>query len=193
VAGPERVSGDRSATWRESACGLGGSEADPELGYPLAGSFVAYLLDVHGIDAVRSFFEACGAAPRRHEAAFQRAFGRTVASASLGWRASLARGESATWRWTEPASWPGTLQRDPARAVATREIARSVEPGPPGRAATRAGRCRERRRARARGRGAALKQKRRWNYSPEKCKGRFDGQRADHSLGRSRGLVNDPD
>jgi hypothetical protein len=132
VAGPERVSGDRSATWRESACGLGGSEADPELGYPLAGSFVAYLLDVHGIDAVRSFFEACGAAPRRHEAAFQRAFGRTVASASLGWRASLARGESATWRWTEPASWPGTLQRDPARAVATREIARSESLDHPG-------------------------------------------------------------
>jgi hypothetical protein len=91
------------------------AERDPEVGYPLAGSFVAYLLDTHGIDALIAFFVECGASPDRYEPAFRRAFGRSLANARLGWRVALASGRSAAaWSWNDPATWPGSLKRDGA-------------------------------------------------------------------------------
>jgi hypothetical protein len=86
-------------------------EQDPDRSYPLAGSFVAFLLDEDGIDAFVAFLEGCASTPRAYETAFRRAYGRTVAGAVLAWRAALRRGEAARWTWTDPGSWPNSLHR----------------------------------------------------------------------------------
>lgn len=100
------------------------AEQDPEVGYPLAGSFVAYLLDTHGIDAFLAFLAEGGAGPTRCEIAFRRAFGRSVANASIGWRAALASPRAATaWSWNDPATWPASLKRN-GSATSTADASR---------------------------------------------------------------------
>jgi hypothetical protein len=86
-------------------------EQDPDRAYPLAGSFVAFLLDQQGIDAFVAFLEGCGTSPRAYETAFRRAYGRTVARAALEWRVALRQDEAARWTWVNPASWPASLRR----------------------------------------------------------------------------------
>jgi hypothetical protein len=86
-------------------------QQDPRLAYPVAGSFVAFLLDNYGIDAFVVFLRACGPSPRRHETAFRRAFGRSVASAAIAWEAALRDGQTARWTWSDPQSWPSSLRR----------------------------------------------------------------------------------
>ncbi len=86
--------------------------ADPELDYALAGSFVAFLLDTHGIETMVEFLERCGPSPAAFEQSFRAAYGRTVANASLAWEARLrAQSGGASWAWSDASTWPGSLQR----------------------------------------------------------------------------------
>jgi hypothetical protein len=100
--------------------------AEPDLDYPLAGSFVAFLLDSHGIEAMVEFLERCGPSPFTFEESFRAAYGRTIANASLAWRARLLVRGGSGWGWNDPATWPRSLQRS-RPAMATRD-------GRPGRA-----------------------------------------------------------
>jgi hypothetical protein len=90
-------------------------EQDPELAYPIAGSFVAYLIDTYGIDQVLAFYGACGTRLRL-ESALRETFGRTSASLTLAWTRALSASETPQrWSWADPATWPRSLSR-PARA-----------------------------------------------------------------------------
>jgi hypothetical protein len=62
---------------------------DPQRGYPLAGSFVAYLVRTHGLDKVADFFRRCPPTGGDREAAFARVFGNSLDSAGASWIASL--------------------------------------------------------------------------------------------------------
>jgi len=92
---------------------------DPRLAYPLAGSFVAFLLDRYGIDPLVAFLRECGPSPRRYEGAFRRAFGRSVANATIAWQAALRDGRSVRWSWSDSQTWPASLQRPPPDGAAT--------------------------------------------------------------------------
>ena len=85
---------------------------DPQIAYAVAGSFVAFLLDRQGIEAMEAFLRGCGDSPSRYERAFRRAYGRSVASLTVDWMAQLRRGERNPSRaWYDPARWPAALQR----------------------------------------------------------------------------------
>jgi hypothetical protein len=84
---------------------------DPRVAYPVAASFVAFLLDHHGIESFIVFLRECGPSPRRYETAFRRAFGRSVANAAIAWEAALTTGDAVRWSWTDPQSWPSSLRR----------------------------------------------------------------------------------
>jgi hypothetical protein len=62
---------------------------DPEVAYPLAGSFVSRLVRVHGIESVAAFFRAAGAPGADREAAFAMAFGESMDQAAASWQRSL--------------------------------------------------------------------------------------------------------
>ena len=95
---------------------------DPDHDYPLAGSFVAFLLDLYGIEAMVDFLERCGPSPAAFEESFRAAYGRTVANASLAWRVKLLARGGSSWAWNDTSTWPRSLQRSgPAReALASR-------------------------------------------------------------------------
>jgi hypothetical protein len=105
---------------------------DPEIAYAVAGSFVSFLLDRQGIEAMEAFLRGCGSSPSRYERAFRRAYGRSVTSLTNEWMAQLRRGEASPYRaWHDPAGWPGTLQRGVAPPALQAErvgpaVARSV-------------------------------------------------------------------
>jgi hypothetical protein len=89
-------------------------EQDPELAYPLAGSFVAYLIDNYGIERVLAFYRACGS-PSRLEAALRETLGHTSAHLTLAWTRALREGKTPqSWSWVDAATWPRSLRR-PAR------------------------------------------------------------------------------
>jgi hypothetical protein len=88
------------------------TEQDVDTAYAVAGSFVGYLLDVYGVDAFVTFMGGC----EEHglfEAAFQRAFGRTVTRASREWQRALRAPSRAARDWYDPGSWPRSLRRSP--------------------------------------------------------------------------------
>jgi hypothetical protein len=60
---------------------------DPEIGYPVAGSFVAFLIRTHGIAKVTELFRSCPA--QAMPVAFQAAFGQSLDAAGVAWAASL--------------------------------------------------------------------------------------------------------
>jgi hypothetical protein len=60
--------------------------AHPDVAYPVAGSFVAWLIDTHGIDRVRGLFRVSGA---QGAAAFEIAFGAPLDAAAREWSRSL--------------------------------------------------------------------------------------------------------
>ena len=64
----------------------GFSTLDPEVAYPMAGSFVAWLIQTKGLDHVKLFFNlsANGSA-----AAFDEAFGMSLDGAGAAWQATL--------------------------------------------------------------------------------------------------------
>lgn len=97
---------------------------DPRLAYPVAGSFVAFLLDRHGIGPLVAFLRECGPSPRRYERAFRRAFGRSVANATIAWQAALRDGESVRWSWSDSQTWPVSLRRPPSDGPATPAVPR---------------------------------------------------------------------
>ena len=107
-------------------------EQDPLVAYAVAGSFVAFLLDRLGIEAMKAFLRDCGDSPSRYERAFRRAYGRSVASLTIDWMAQLRRGERKPPRhWYDPARWPAALQRGivptaPQAAMAGPAVGRSL-------------------------------------------------------------------
>jgi hypothetical protein len=62
----------------------------PELRYPLAGSFVKFLIARHGLPKLSEFFRACPN-ERARDAQFARVFGVTLDAAGSEWIAALAR------------------------------------------------------------------------------------------------------
>jgi hypothetical protein len=60
-------------------------DMDAAIAYPLAGSFVAFLIKTHGVSRVAEFFRACGDSGRPREAAFRQAFGVTLDEAGAAW------------------------------------------------------------------------------------------------------------
>lgn len=63
-------------------------QVDPETAYPIAGSFVARLIERHGIARLAAFFRNCSSASDRQRA-FAEAFGQTLDEAAAGWAAGL--------------------------------------------------------------------------------------------------------
>jgi hypothetical protein len=61
---------------------------DPNEAYPLAGSFVQYLVKTHGAKTVATFFHACSNATDR-DASFAKVFGCDLGAATKAWAASL--------------------------------------------------------------------------------------------------------
>jgi hypothetical protein len=101
-------------------------EQDADAAYAVAGSLVGYLLDRHGIEPLVAFLRGCGVDSRRHEAAFQRAYGRTLARATIEWERSLREQPGSAREWYDPASWPRSLQRDRAPVPAGPRVASVV-------------------------------------------------------------------
>jgi hypothetical protein len=62
---------------------------DPQRGYPLAGSFVSYLVRTHGLSRVADFFRGCAPGGRNRDAVFAQVFGRSLDAAGADWIASL--------------------------------------------------------------------------------------------------------
>lgn len=61
---------------------------DPNVSYPVAGSFVGHLIKKHGIASVREFFRrSTGGA--QTESTFAASFGQSLAQAEIEWRAAL--------------------------------------------------------------------------------------------------------
>lgn len=58
---------------------------DPETSYPLAGSFVAFLIRTHGISSMAEFFRACGPSGRDRDRVFRSIFGETLDEAGAAW------------------------------------------------------------------------------------------------------------
>jgi hypothetical protein len=65
----------------------GFARLDANAAYPVAGSFVATLIQQHGIAKVSEFFRACSG--DNTAAAFARTFGRTLDEAGTAWTATL--------------------------------------------------------------------------------------------------------
>lgn len=64
------------------------------------------------------FLKRCGPSPFTFEESFRAAYGRTIANASLAWRARLLVRGGSGWGWNDPATWPESLQRSrPAMAI----------------------------------------------------------------------------
>jgi hypothetical protein len=60
---------------------------DPQKSYPVAGSFVAFLIKTHGLEKTSQFFRACAGANTAD--AFRRTFGLSMDEAGSGWIAQL--------------------------------------------------------------------------------------------------------
>jgi hypothetical protein len=87
------------------------TEQDPDTAYAVSGSLVAHLLDRFGIEPMVAFFRGCGSSSQAYESAFRRAYGRTVARATIDWQKALAERATASREWYDPAGWPRSLQR----------------------------------------------------------------------------------
>jgi len=106
------------------------TEQDPDTAYAVAGSLVAYLLDRFGIEPMVALFSGCGFSPEGYERAFRRAYGRTVASATLDWQRALVDQATTSREWYDPAGWPRSLQRGGATMAASARPAPSSMPRP---------------------------------------------------------------
>lgn len=61
----------------------------PGVRYPLAGSFMRFLLKRHGLDKVTAFFRACGTSSDGRDARFAEQFGQSLDDAGSAWIAAL--------------------------------------------------------------------------------------------------------
>jgi hypothetical protein len=68
-----------------SAVVAGFESLDAQTAYPVAGSFVAFLIKSHGMARVAEFFRACAGSASPREAAFRATFGRTLDEAGAAW------------------------------------------------------------------------------------------------------------
>ena len=106
------------------------TEQDPERAYAVAGSFVAFLIDRHGIEPLLAFLRGCAGGPQGYEMAFRAAYRTTLARASIDWMAALDRAETPGKRaWYEPETWPELLRRGEA-VPAVAGIPPIAMPGP---------------------------------------------------------------
>ncbi len=106
------------------------TEQDPDTAYAVAGSLAAYLLDRFGIEPMVDFLRGCGSSPQGYERAFRRAYGRTVASATLDWQRALVDQATTSREWYDPAGWPRSLQRGGTTMEASARPARPSVPHP---------------------------------------------------------------
>jgi hypothetical protein len=103
-------------------------EQNPNVAYAVAGSFVAFLLDEHGIGSMVAFVRGCDASATRYELAFRRAYGRSTARLTIEWMAWLRRGDVVPTRaWYEPERWPAGLQREATARPASPSLAANAE------------------------------------------------------------------
>ena len=65
------------------------TDLDPNVAYPVAGSFVARIIERHGIAKVREFLLACGPG-QGWERAFAKTFGLSFEEAWTDWSRSLS-------------------------------------------------------------------------------------------------------
>ena len=92
---------------------VGFLDQDPHTAYAVAGSFVAFLLDRHGIAPMLAFVRGCGRSPEAYERAFRRSYGRSVARLTIEWLAWLREDAPRAPRaWYEPEQWPVALLRE---------------------------------------------------------------------------------
>jgi len=77
----------RRCTWRALLERF--ESLDPEVGYPLAGSFVAFLIERHGVDRVSAFFRGCR--PETAGRRFEDVFGLSLDQAGAAWVRGLSR------------------------------------------------------------------------------------------------------
>lgn len=100
---------------------------DPRRDYAVAGSFVSYLLEQHGIQPLIDFLQGCGSDASRYEAALRSAYGVGLGELEWGWSRWLARhGDTVQPEWYEPQSWPQALRNasvSRSRAAASRRAA----------------------------------------------------------------------
>jgi hypothetical protein len=99
-------------------------DAEPDAAYAVAGSFVAHLLERHGIDPLVRFFRGCGDGGSGFEQAFRRAYGHSIARATIEWGGRLGRSGPAARAFYDPGTWPGSLRRGPVEG--TVETARAA-------------------------------------------------------------------
>ena len=85
----DKIAKAKALNVKVSALVKGFDRMDPEVGYPVAGSFVARLVSTHGIAKVADFFRAAGAAGSDRDAAFAATFGESLDEAGARWQASL--------------------------------------------------------------------------------------------------------
>lgn len=105
-------------------------EQNPDVSYAVAGSFIAFLLDRHGIAPMLAFVRGCGHSPEAYEGAFRRAYGRSVARLTIDWVAWLREdAPHAPRAWYEPKLWPVALQRE-ATEPATMPPSLAASPAP---------------------------------------------------------------
>jgi len=94
-------------------------EQNPDVSYAVAGSFVAFLLDQHGIGPMLAFVRGCGRSPETYERAFRRAYGRSVARLTIEWVAWLREDAPRAPRaWYEPTQWPVALHGEATEPAA---------------------------------------------------------------------------
>jgi hypothetical protein len=87
------------------------TDQDPDVAYAVAGSFVGFLLEEHGIESMVAFLRGCGSSPERYERALRRAYGRSFARLTIEWLAWLRQDTPHTHRaWYEPERWPASLR-----------------------------------------------------------------------------------
>jgi hypothetical protein len=94
------------------------TEQDPDAAYAVAGSLVAYLLDLHGMGPFLAFVQGCGADGRGFERSFRRAYGRSLARVGIEWQRLLREGPQPARAWYDPSSWPRSLDGDANRVEA---------------------------------------------------------------------------
>ena len=76
------------AAWRRqrlSALAARFESLPPEVAYPVAGSFVAFLIRAHGVSSVAAFFRASGQAGAPRDDAFRATFGVSLDQAGAAW------------------------------------------------------------------------------------------------------------
>ena len=106
------------------------TEQDPDTAYSVAGSLTAFLLDRFGIEPMVAFLQGCGSSPQGYERAFRRAYGRSVARATLDWQRALVEESTTSREWYDPAGWPRSLQRGGATMEASVRPALPSAPRP---------------------------------------------------------------